>query len=178
MTDSIRRFVANGDGTSGLSMVFSGIAALVIGFAAPAGAQSPEPAGFAGETVMVGRPAPGHPSAAGADTLHDTVRALIRAVSANRADEAFAVAAPSVRASLGDPKLFLAMIARFQAPLYSARRFQFDGIDRTGKSPVVRAYLDAGNNRRWLGRFTMERQAGGAWKILDVALTRAPGHVI
>lgn len=158
------------------SAILAGLAAVACAFATPVAAQSPETVGFGpGDTVVTAKPGPVRP---GTETLHDTVRALIHALNANRADEAFAVAAPSVRASFRDPRLFLAVIARFQTPLYKARKFQFDGIDRAGDRPVVRAYLDAGRNRRWLARFTMEPQADGNWRVLDVSLKRAPGHVI
>lgn len=108
--------------------------------------------------------------------IRATVRGQLKALSARDAGGAFAYLAPGARDYYGRPEAFLSALAQQLTPLVQAQRFALAETERDSTDAVQVVLLTGADGRRWIGRFTVERQPDGQWAIKRCLVERASGQ--
>ena len=105
------------------------------------------------------------PTAAEWHAIREVIAAQRAAIVAGDADKAFGYASPGIQQQFGDAASFLAMVDAAYAALESARYVEFlEGAVIEGIVVQPLRLIDADNTVR-VALYTMEKQAGGEWRI-------------
>jgi hypothetical protein len=109
--------------------------------------------------------APTAPTAVEWQAIREVIAAQRAAIIAGEADKAFGYASPGIQQQFGDAASFLAMVDAAYAALESARYVEFlEGAMIEGIVVQPLRLIDADNTVR-VALYTMEKQAGGEWRI-------------
>ncbi len=109
--------------------------------------------------------APTAPTGAEWQAIREVIAAQRAAIIAGDADKAFGYASPGIQQQFGDAASFLAMVDAAYAALESARYVEFlEGAVIEGIVVQPLRLIDADNTVR-VALYTMEKQAGGEWRI-------------
>jgi len=107
--------------------------------------------------------------------IKQVIDAQLRALRAGDASQAFAFAAPAVRAQFGTAENFILMVRLGYAPLLRARRTEFL-VGAVVEGNVIQPLrLVAGDDSVQVALYSMEKQRDGTWKITGCVL--APSTV-
>jgi hypothetical protein len=107
--------------------------------------------------------------------IKKTIGAQVAALKAGDATRAFSFATPGIRAQLGTPGNFLAMVRSAYGALIAARYTEFlEGAVIDGRV-IQPLRLIAPDNTVQVALYTMEKQRDGRWRIAGCAL--APSTV-
>jgi len=89
--------------------------------------------------------------------------------------EAFSYASPAIQGQFGTPQTFMEMVRRGYQPVYRPQRYEFQGLDTSGRYPVQDVYMVGPDGEPVIARYTMQQQPDGSWRIHGCTLTRADG---
>jgi DNA-binding transcriptional LysR family regulator len=114
-------------------------------------------------------------SAADRAAIRDVISRQMAAFQRDAAAEAFAFAAPGIRAIFGTPDAFMAMVRTGYMPVYRPRRADFeDPVGRQGR--IVQPVRIVGpDGATVLALYDMEAQPDGTWLIAGCSLVAPPG---
>ncbi len=105
----------------------------------------------------------------------DVISRQLDAFQRDDADGAFAFASPSIQATFGSSKNFMAMVRQSYLPVFRARAVTYLDLLRRDRGYVQRVLFTGGNGDQVVVLYTMERQADGSWRIGGVLLAAVPG---
>ena len=127
------------------------IATLFLGLAAPARMQGEDPA-------------------AGA---RNVIERQLDAFAHDDAVEAYAYAAPRIKAIFPNPNLFLAMVATTYPAVYRHRSVEFGRNEQNGDSLVQEVTFIDDEGQVWTAVYSLEKQDDGAWRISGCVIAKA-----
>ncbi len=118
--------------------------------------------------------------------LSEEAQAEIRAVVTRQLDAlkrddaagAYALAAPVFRARYGTADRFLAGLKADYAAIAGARSVTFQDIAFNAGRPVQKLLVVGPDGKAVFAYFSMERQANGAWRVANTAVTSLEGRGI
>lgn len=138
------------------------LTALAFGFAAPSAA--------AAESAAV--------SLAEAKQVRAVIEAQLKALAADDATAAFALAAPAIREQFGSADRFIAMVRNGYPVVYRPASVAFLKPERAERRIIVQAvHLTDADGTLWLARYQLERQADRTWRISGCEVSPAEGRV-
>ncbi len=106
------------------------------------------------------------------------VRAVIvnqlQAFADDDADSAFAAATPGVRAAIGNPGRFLAMVRGEYPMVYRPASVSFLKPEEEAGTVMQMVRITDGDDKDWLALFSLERQPDSSWRISGCLVTANP----
>ncbi|WP_230785307.1 DUF4864 domain-containing protein [Aurantimonas coralicida] len=113
------------------------------------------------------------PAAAGnADDIRAAIGAQLGAFRAGDGAEAYAHAAPNVRALFPTPQSFMAMVKQGYDPVYRSQSAVFGALKPEGAGFRQEVNLTDSHGRSWVASYTLERQADGTMKITGCTIRK------
>ena len=125
------------------------LVALLVGFAAPAGA---------GDDV------------AAAQTV---IRAQVDAFGRDDAATAYSYAAPAIRSMFPQADIFIGMVKQKYTPVYRHRSFEFGEAQASDGKIAQRVHIIDADGEAWEALYTLEQQPDGSVKITGCVLLKA-----
>ncbi len=110
--------------------------------------------------------------------IADAVMKQLAAFRNKDAKTAYELAAPLAQSEFSSPEHFLNELGDMYDWFSMAKMKDMDGIDMSEALPRQRILLTSPTGRQWLAYFTVEKQQGGAWKILGFMVEEASGHSV
>lgn len=112
------------------------------------------------------------------DIEANEVRAVIvtqlQAFAQDDADSAFATATPGVRAAIGNPGRFLAMVRGQYPMVYRPASVSFLKPEEASGTVMQLVQITDGDDKAWLALFALERQPDSSWRISGCIVTANP----
>jgi len=99
------------------------------------------------------------------ESIRQAVEQQLLALSEDDADEAFALATPSIREQMGSPENFLRVIKEDFSPIYRHLVVLFSQPKHVGDDTIQLVHLTDSQSRVWLAIYSMVRDTAGSWKI-------------
>ena len=88
-------------------------------------------------------------------------------------EAAYALAAPTIKQSFGDPDHFMAMVRDHYAPVYRHRSVEFGAFKESGDPALV-----DNDNVVWTALYSLSRETNGHWLISGCVLVKSDGSAI
>ena len=128
--------------------------AIVVGLAAPAGAQ---------------------PALSAADraAIREVIRAQVEAFRRDDGSAAFGYASPGIQRMFGDPDIFMDMVRQGYQPVYRPRVFDFREIVDLHGQPAQKVHVVGPDGKPVTAYYPMTRLPDGSWRI-DGCFLQAP----
>ena len=99
------------------------------------------------------------------------IRSQIEAFKSGQDALAYSFASPTIQGFYPDIPVFMDMVKRGYAPVYSPRNYDFGRAKEPSNGVVVQEVLVTGpDGKPWTAVYTLVRQPDGAWKINAVQL--------
>ena len=111
--------------------------------------------------ALAGGPVP-EPDAA---KVREVIVAQLSALAVDDADKAFETATPEVRAAIGSPMRFLAMVRGAYPMVYRPAIVNFHKPREDGGGVLQLVEIKDGDDKSWLALFALERQPDETWRI-------------
>ncbi|MCY7318572.1 MAG: DUF4864 domain-containing protein [Ramlibacter sp.] len=112
------------------------------------------------------------------DIEANEVRAVIvtqlQAFAQDDADSAFATATPGVRAAIGNPGRFLAMVRGEYPMVYRPASVSFLKPEEESGTVMQLVQITDRDDKAWLALFALERQPDSSWRISGCIVTANP----
>ena len=115
------------------------------------------------------------PSTEDAAVFRQIISSQIAAFQKDDADGAYAFAAPRIKKSIGDARLFMQMVERKYLPVFRPLRFKFTETKMIGKIPVQTLSVDGPQGKQWTAFYLFEQQGDKSWRISGVFLKKKKG---
>ena len=112
-------------------------------------------------------------SAADSRAVRAVVEAQLKALSADRAEQAFSYAAPAIRQQFGDAKVFMAMVRQSYAMLISPRSVSYFRPEGVGGVITQGVQFRDADGRLWRAVYELQRQSDKRWRISGCAVAPA-----
>ena len=93
-------------------------------------------------------------------------------------EAAYALAAPTIKQSFGDPDHFMAMVRDHYAPVYRHRSVEFGAFKESGDQASLEATLVDNDNVVWTALYSLSRETNGDWLISGCVLVKSDGSAI
>ena len=97
--------------------------------------------------------------------IHAVIASQIEAFRHDDAAGAFGFAAPAIQGAFGSAAGFLDMVRRGYQPVYRPRSVEFAALGEVDGAIVQNVELIGPDGLAYTARYTMEKQADGAWRI-------------
>ena len=98
----------------------------------------------------------------------------LQAFAEDDADSAFATATPGVRAAIGNPGRFLAMVRGQYPMVYRPATVSFLKPEEDAGTVMQLVQITDGDDKAWLALFALERQPDSSWRISGCIVTANP----
>lgn len=98
----------------------------------------------------------------------------LQAFAEDDADSAFATATPGVRAAIGNPGRFLAMVRGQYPMVYRPATVSFLKPEEDSGTVMQLVQITDGDDKEWLALFALERQPDSTWRISGCIVTANP----
>lgn len=105
-----------------------------------------------------------------ADKVREVIVAQLLALAQDDADGAFETATPSVRAAIGSPWRFLAMVRGAYPMVYRPEVVSFHKPEMEGGSVLQLVEITDSDAKSWLAVFQLEKQPDDSWRISGCAV--------
>jgi hypothetical protein len=102
--------------------------------------------------------------------VRGVIVAQFEAFAEDDADRAFDTATPAVRAAIGDPGHFLAMVRGAYPMVYRPASVTFHKPDLTEGTVLQMVVITDEESKSWLALFALERQPDSSWRISGCAV--------
>ena len=112
-------------------------------------------------------------SAADSRAVRAVVEAQLKALSADRAEQAFSYAAPAIRQQFGDAKVFMAMVRQSYAMLINPRSVSYFRPEGVGGVITQGVQFRDADGRLWRAVYELQRQSDKRWRISGCAVAPA-----
>ena len=112
-------------------------------------------------------------SAADSRAVRAVVEAQLKALSADRAEQAFSYAAPAIRQQFGDANVFMAMVRQSYAMLISPRSVSYFRPEGAGGVITQGVQFRDAEGRLWRAVYELQRQSDKRWRISGCAVAPA-----
>lgn len=109
--------------------------------------------------------------------IRSVIEAQLKALSADDAPAAFALAAPNIREMFGTADRFIAMVRSGYPVVYRPTSVAFFKPERRADGVVQAVHLTDADNTLWLAVYHLERQADKTWRISGCEVVPAQGRV-
>ena len=93
-------------------------------------------------------------------------------------EAAYALAAPTIKQSFGDPDHFMAMVRDHYAPVYRHRSADFGAFRQSGDEASLEATLVDNDEVVWTALYSFRRAPNGDWLISGCVLAKAEASAI
>ena len=97
--------------------------------------------------------------------VREVIVQQLSALAVDDAEKAFATATPEVRAAIGSPNRFLAMVRGAYPMVYRPASVSFHKPREEDGSVLQLVEIKDGNDKSWLALFALERQPDTSWRI-------------
>ncbi len=108
-------------------------------------------------------------------SVQQVISSQMEAFKRDDGEAAFAFAAPGIKNIFSTPEIFMEMVRQQYAPVYRPQYVEYlEPVaigDRVFMQPLI---LTGENGVTVLARYSLRRQASGAWRIIGVTLSPAP----
>ena len=112
-------------------------------------------------------------STADSRAVRAVVEAQLKALSADRAEQAFSYAAPAIRQQFGDAKVFMAMVRQSYAMLINPRSVSYFRPEGVGGVITQGVQFRDADGRLWRAVYELQRQSDKRWRISGCAVAPA-----
>lgn len=116
-------------------------------------------------------------TAAEARQIRAVIEAQLKALSADDAPAAFALAAPNIRAMFGTPDRFIDMVRNGYPVVYRPASVAFLEPQRIAGRVVQAVHLTDAEGTLWLAVYQLERQADKRWRISGCEVGPGQGRI-
>lgn len=140
--------------------------ALATPASAPASPSSHAPTRSAASQVLLGQ--------GEADKVRDVIVAQIQAMAEKDADRMFETTTPRVRAAVGNPGRFLAMMLGAYPMVYQPASVSFHAPEKKSDGAFQLVEIKDNGDQSWLAIFILEQQPDRTWRISGCAVTESP----
>jgi len=100
-----------------------------------------------------------------ATRVREVIVAQLSALALDDADKAFETATPEVRAAIGSPNRFLAMVRGAYPMVYRPASVSFHKPQEEDGSVLQLVEIRDRDDKSWLALFALERQPDSSWRI-------------
>ena len=109
-----------------------------------------------------------------ANEVRSVIVTQLQAFAEDDADSAFATATPSVRAAIGNPGRFLAMVRGQYPMVYRPASVTFLKPEEESGTVMQLVQITDGDDKAWLALFALERQPDSTWRISGCIVSANP----
>ena len=109
-----------------------------------------------------------------ANAVRSVIVTQLQAFAEDDADSAFATATPDVRAAIGNPGRFLAMVRGEYPMVYRPASVSFLKPELEGGTVMQLVQITDGDDKAWLALFALELQPDSSWRISGCIVTANP----
>ena len=109
-----------------------------------------------------------------ANDVRSVIVTQLQAFAEDDADSAFATATPGVRAAIGNPGRFLAMVRGEYPMVYRPASVSFLKPEQESGTVMQLVHITDGDDKAWLALFALERQPDSSWRISGCIVTANP----
>ncbi len=110
--------------------------------------------------------------------IREAIRGQIRAIAVRDAKGAFAYLAPVTKDYFSEGTAFLRILIDQVRPLVDASSYSFSDVGREATDAIQDVVLTDHTGRKWLARYTLERQPDGNWGIRSCKVEPVIGRSI
>src|SRR5689334_18924254 len=115
-------------------------------------------------------------SASDAKRVREVIEAQLAAFAADDARRAFSYATPELRAQIGTPERFIAMVRSSYAVVYRPASVVFLAPERRRDEVLQAVRLTDDAGRGWLALYHLQRQRDRSWRVAGCELAQSEGR--